>query len=192
MEKKIILASQSPRRKQLLKDIGIDFEIQSADIEEDFPEEIAVYDAPLFIAKKKAMAIAQKNKDAVVIAADTVVILQNQIIGKPKDKYDAKEILKKLLGKKHDVVTGVVIIDDKNVTAINDITEVYFKQLSDTQIDYYIEKYKPFDKAGAYAIQEWIGMIGIEKISGDYYNVMGLPVNKVADALSAFTNGFPA
>lgn len=180
---KIILASQSPRRKQLLELAEIDFEVQVADIDETPPSGMLGSDVAEYLACKKAAVIAEKNNDAIVIASDTIVLLGDQILGKPVDEADAITILKKLSGKIHSVISGVCIQQGKKVQSFSSVTEVHFKTLTDEQIDYYITNYKPYDKAGAYAIQEWIGVIGIEKINGDYYNVMGLPVNQVVAQL---------
>jgi len=182
----IILASRSPRRKQLLEQAGIPFIIQSADIAEDFPDHLPSAKAPEYIAANKADAIARQEPDSIIIAADTVVILENRIIGKPKDETDAREMLRALSGKKHEVVTGVVLQKAEKKRSFSETTEVYFHPLSDEQIQYYISHYQPYDKAGAYAIQEWIGLVGIEKIRGDYYNVMGLPVQSLMQALKQF------
>lgn len=187
--KRILLASQSPRRKQLLEQAGLSFDIKTAHADEDFPPEMKVEEVPLFIASNKAEAVLQtlseeEQQHTIVIAADTVVILDNQIIGKPTDDDDAKAILRKLSGRTHKVVTGVVILTADKSEEISETTEVHFLSLSEQQIAHYVENYKPLDKAGAYAIQEWIGLIGISKINGDFYNVMGLPVNKVMAALS--------
>jgi nucleoside triphosphate pyrophosphatase len=180
--KKIILASQSPRRKMLLEWAEIPFEVKVKVTDESYPPETNTEDIPILIARNKALAIEFTNND-IVIAADTVVVLGDEIIGKPVDLGEARSILKKLSGKTHRVITGVVILNGKREIAFNDITEVSFHQLSDEQIEFYIEKYKPYDKAGAYAIQEWIGVTGIEKINGDFYNVMGLPISRVVKAL---------
>jgi septum formation protein len=149
--------------------------------------------APLFIASNKAEAVFEtlneaEQQNAIIIAADTVVILDGKIIGKPVDANDAKNILKQLSGKVHKVVTGVVILSKNRKEEISEITEVHFLPLQKKQIDHYVEKYKPLDKAGAYAIQEWIGLTGIKKIDGDFYNVMGLPVSKVLDKLNSWYN----
>jgi septum formation protein len=149
--------------------------------------------APLFIASNKAEAVFQtlneeEQQNAIIIAADTVVILDGKIIGKPIDAGDAKNILRQLSGKVHQVVTGVVIFSKSRKEEINETTEVHFLTLSEAQIDHYVEKYKPLDKAGAYAIQEWIGLTGIKKINGDFYNVMGLPVSQVLDKLKNWKN----
>jgi septum formation protein len=180
--KKIILASRSPRRKMLLEWAEIPFEVKVQETDEAFPPGLKVEEIPIAIARNKAHAI-QKNIDEVVLAADTVVVLGDEIIGKPAHIEDARKILKKLSGQVHRVITGVVILNGEKEISFSDITEVSFHELNDDQINFYIEKYKPFDKAGAYAIQEWIGVIGIQKINGDFYNVMGLPVSRVVKTL---------
>lgn len=181
--KKIILASQSPRRKMLLEWAEIPFEVRVKETDETYRRDISTEDVPVAIAKIKARAI-ERTADEIVIAADTVVVLNDEIIGKPVDSEDARRILKKLSGRTHRVITGVVIMNGEHEYSFSDITEVSFHTLTDEQINFYIEKYKPFDKAGAYAIQEWIGVTGIEKINGDFYNVMGLPVSRVVKTLN--------
>ena len=183
---KIVLASQSPRRKQLLEWAEIPFEIIVKETEESFPENIPVAEVPVYIARNKALAVKDTVKaDRKILAADTIVVLENEIIGKPKNRQDAIEILAKLSGRKHQVITGVIILMEGKEIAFSDITEVLFHSLTTDQISFYVDKYKPYDKAGAYAIQEWIGVIGIKHINGDFYNVMGLPVSRVVQALSA-------
>jgi septum formation protein len=189
----LILASQSPRRKQLLEQAELSFVIRTAHSDEHFPADMKPEQAPLFIASNKAEAVFQtlnkeEQENAIIIAADTVVILDGKIIGKPIDAGDAKNILRQLSGKVHQVVTGVVIFSKSRKEEINETTEVHFLTLSEEQIDHYVEKYKPLDKAGAYAIQEWIGLTGIKKINGDFYNVMGLPVSQVLDKLKNWKN----
>ncbi len=193
--KKIILASASPRRQHLLKEVGLDFTIQVAEgVDEKSIADTLKLNAEIkqewiaeTIAKAKAQAVvATLNEPAIVISADTIVVLNDEIIGKPSDLTDAKLMLRKLSANKHKVVTGVCIIDTEAPSILHlfhDLTEVYFNRLTSLQIDTYVDNYKPLDKAGAYAIQEWIGLIGIEKINGDYYNVMGLPVAKVMQEL---------
>jgi septum formation protein len=183
--KKIILASQSPRRKMLLQWAEIPFTVKVKETDETFPAGMPVADVPVHIARNKALAIARDN-DEVVIAADTIVVLGDEIIGKPENEEAARQTLKKLSGRKHVVITGVVMLNGSKEIAFSDSTEVDFHALTDEQIFFYIEKYKPFDKAGAYAIQEWIGVIGIKSINGDFYNVMGLPVSRVVKALHEF------
>jgi len=148
-------------------------------------------DAPMFIAKNKAEAVFQtlddnEKNNSIIIAADTVVVLENKIIGKPKDEADAQQILRTLSGKIHKVITAVVLQTAQGVEQINETTEVHFLPLTNEQIKHYLENYKPYDKAGAYAIQEWIGLIGIKKIDGDFYNVMGLPISRVVAALGEY------
>ena len=189
--KDIILASQSPRRKQLLEWAEVPFEVVTAGTDESFPEGMHVEEIPVFIAEQKALAVQEKLQRAfhaqyahkVILAADTIVVLNNTVIGKPNDREHAVQILSSLAGKKHLVITGVVILLENKKIRFSDITEVEFHTLSSAQIEYYVDKYKPYDKAGAYAIQEWIGVIGIKRIEGDFYNVMGLPVSKVVQHL---------
>lgn len=180
---KIILASQSPRRRQLMEAAEIDFEIIIADVDETNPPGMKGDDVPAFLAKKKATAIQHQVTDSIVVAADTVVLLDHHILGKPTSEDNAKEILAMLSGRMHQVVTGVCIQSADKQVVFSVMTEVYFRPLSAAQIEHYVANYAPFDKAGAYAIQEWIGMIGIEKINGDYYNVMGLPIGDVVKVL---------
>ncbi len=176
---KIILASQSPRRKQLLQQAEVEFEVLVADVDETNPPGMLGTEVPVYLAKMKADAVQHLAEDAIVIAADTVVLLDDKILGKPRDAEDARDMLRQLSGRMHTVVTGVCIQSTNKQISFSTETKVYFRSLTREQIAYYVESYKPFDKAGAYAIQEWIGMIGIEKINGDYYNVMGLPIGEV-------------
>jgi septum formation protein len=182
----IILASQSPRRKQLLEWAEISFEIMVANTDESFPTNLPITEVPIFIAREKAKAIANKlsNNLKPIVAADTIVVINNEILGKPKDRAEAILFLTKLLGNIHQVITGVVILNGLTEIAFADITEVEFHPLTQRQIEFYIDKYQPYDKAGAYAIQEWIGVVGIKNIKGDFYNVMGLPVSRVVQQLS--------
>ena len=180
---KIILASQSPRRKQLLELAEINFVVIAVDTDETFPEGLSFSEAAIHIARNKAIAVQKLHGSSAVIAADTVVICDNLLIGKPKDRDEAIKILQSLSGNSHKVITGVVIRFGKKNIEFSETTEVNFNQLSLDQITFYVDKYKPYDKAGAYAIQEWIGAVGIKSINGDFYNVMGLPVNKVYEAL---------
>ena len=181
-----ILASQSPRRKLLLEWAELKFEVVVSDTDETYPSTLPIIEVPEFIAKHKALAVAQKLKvqngetnDYCILAADTVVVLDNTIIGKPKDREDAIASIKSLSGKTHQVITGVCILYNGNMECFSEVTDVAFHTLTTEQIEYYIDNYKPYDKAGGYAIQEWIGVVGIERIDGDFYNVMGLPVSKV-------------
>ena len=188
---KIILASQSPRRKQLLEWAEVPFEIIVSATDESYPNELAVQEIPIYIARQKAITVQKtfsknsstKQATSIILAADTVVVLDNNIIGKPIDRVDAINILSQLSGKTHQVITGVVILSNKREIAFSDITQVHFHGLTNEQIEFYVDKYKPYDKAGAYAIQEWIGVVGIKSIEGDFYNVMGLPVSRVLKEL---------
>ncbi len=179
----IVLASQSPRRRQLLEWAEVLFEVVTADIEETYPDGLTIDEIPVYIARNKAMAARQKIKDKIIIAADTLVVLDKKVIGKPRDREDAITVLESLAGQTHHVITGVVILKGSKETVFADITEVVFHKLTREQITFYVDKYKPYDKAGAYAIQEWIGVVGIKSINGDFYNVMGLPVSRVVQAL---------
>lgn len=184
--KPVILASQSPRRRQLLEQAGIPFEVKVSDAEETFPADMPITDVPLFIAKQKASAVASfYGTSEIIVAADTIVVLDGHIIGKPTDRADAVRILTTLSGRVHEVITGVVIRYNGKEDAFSQTTEVHFKPLREEQIVYYVDHYQPFDKAGAYAIQEWIGAVGIDRINGCFYNVMGLPISQVSERLSA-------
>jgi len=187
-DKKIILASQSPRRKQLLEWAEISFDIKVLHTDEHYPDTLAIEDVAVYIASKKAEVVwesitTDEQQNTIVIAADTIVVLNNEIIGKPENREDACNILSKLSCNKHRVITGVTIISEKETVEFYDITFVQFHPLTQEQIEYYVDQYKPYDKAGAYAIQEWIGVIGIHSIDGDFYNVMGLPVSRVVKCL---------
>ncbi|WP_276133676.1 Maf family protein [Polluticoccus soli] len=183
---KIVLASQSPRRKQLMEAAELDFDIIIADVDETNPPGMPGHLVPEHLAKKKAAAIEERVHDAIIIAADTVVLLDDHILGKPTSEENAVEILTRLSGRMHEVVTGVCMQKGDKQVSFSVTTEVYFRKLTEEQIRHFVTNYKPFDKAGAYAIQEWIGMVGIEKINGDYYNVMGLPIGEVVIALKQF------
>ncbi len=182
---KYVLASQSPRRKQLLQWAEVDFEIIVIPTEETYPPHLSAGEIAVHIARQKAIAVRSKT-DKTIIAADTIVVLGDEIIGKPKDRGDAVFILQKLSGRHHKVITGVVINGGEKEQSFADVTDVEFHPLTKEQIEFYVDKYKPYDKAGAYAIQEWIGVVGIKRISGDFYNVMGLPVSRVVQALADF------
>jgi len=182
--KKIILASKSPRRKELLEGLNVDFEIKVSDVEESFPSHLKNEEIAVYLAEKKANAmLSNLGIDTVIIAADTLVFLGDKILEKPKDEKAAFEMLNLLSGKKHQVISGVCVLTQNKKVCFYDITDVYFKELKEKEINFYIQKYKPFDKAGSYGIQEWIGFIGIEKISGSYFNVMGLPLFKLQEVL---------
>lgn len=181
---RIILASQSPRRKQLLEWAEIPFDIIVKETDELYPADLTVEKVPVYIARNKALAVKEElSHDRIILAADTVVVLGDEIIGKPKSRQEAVKILQQLSGHKHLVITGVVLLKGEKEISFADITEVYFHNLSDEQIIFYVDKYQPYDKAGAYAIQEWIGVVGIQSVKGDFYNVMGLPVSRVVQEL---------
>jgi septum formation protein len=192
--KEFILASQSPRRKQLLEWAEQQFEIIVHSSDESYPAELPINEVPVHIARNKALAVQLHVQTAYhglyaglpILAADTIVVLDGSVIGKPIDKADAIQILTSLSGKKHTVLTGVVLLKGEKERAFVDITEVCFHPITKEQIEFYVEKYQPYDKAGAYAIQEWIGVIGIQSIKGDFYNVMGLPISRVVQALENF------
>ena len=182
---KIILASQSPRRKQLLEWAEVPFEIVVKETDERFPPGLEPDEVAVYIARNKAIAVQeQRNTDEIILAADTIVVLGDNIIGKPVHREDAVSILLALSGEKHKVITGVVIRKGSTEIAFADITEVEFHTITVSEIEFYVDKYKPYDKAGAYAIQEWIGVVGIKSINGDFYNVMGLPVSRVVRELA--------
>ncbi len=183
-KEKIILASQSPRRKEILEMAAIDFDVELANIIELLDDKLTPIENVISLAKQKAKAVAIQFTNKIVLAADTIVLLENEIIGKPKDENNAFEILKKLSGKRHEVITGVCLLKNDIEITFHDTTAVFFNTISDEEINFYINKYKPFDKAGAYAIQEWIGAVAISKIEGCYYNVVGLPISKVVNALN--------
>lgn len=182
---KIILASGSPRRKQLLEWARVDFDIIVPPIEETIPDNTELQDVPVHIARDKASAVKamdvyQRYEQQIpVLAADTIVVCFGQILGKPTDRDDAIRILSMLSGKKHEVMTGVFLSNGDKEEYFTEVTEVWFHNLSQQQIKFYVDEFKPYDKAGAYGIQEWIGVVGIQRIAGDFYNVMGLPVSKV-------------
>lgn len=184
----IILASKSPRRHHLLKELGLEFSIHSnSNTNETYPDDLTKEEIVIYLAKQKANHFVRKlSKNDILITADTIVILKNKVLNKPKDKSDAFAMLKSMSGNKHVVYTGVCIKSLGKTATFYAKTDVYFKELTNEEIDYYIEKFKPYDKAGAYGIQEWIGYIGIERIDGSYFNVMGLPVQKLYDELSNF------
>ena len=185
-----ILASQSPRRKTLLEWAEIPFEIIVSDADESYPTSLAIEEVPAFIAKNKALAVKEMIlstkpvlANACIIAADTVVVLDQKIIGKPSNKQEAIDSLLALSGQTHKVITGVVLLHQDIEISFSETTLVEFHALTLEQIEFYVDKYKPYDKAGGYAIQEWIGVVGIKKITGDFYNVMGLPVSKLVQKI---------
>lgn len=185
---KIILASNSPRRKELLAGIDVQFEVRVIqDIDESYPADLPTKDIAEYISHKKAAVYQQQMApDELIITADTIVVLGDEVMGKPHDEADARRMLGELSGQTHQVITGVTLTTIQKQISFSVETDVTFKQLSDSEIGYYVSHYKPFDKAGAYGIQEWIGHIGVTGLQGSYFNVMGLPVQRIYEALRQF------
>jgi septum formation protein len=185
--KKILLASKSPRRHYFLKELGLEFELLDIEVEEEYPDKLKRESIPLFLSKLKAEAAKTSLKEnEIVITADTVVWIGNMVLNKPKDLNDAKLMLNKLSGKMHEVITAVSINSINKTTSFYVVSEVWFKSLREEEINFYVEQFKPLDKAGAYGAQEWIGYIGVEKMNGSYFNVMGLPLHELYEELLVF------
>lgn len=184
----IILASNSPRRRELLSQLGIEYTVKTLEgIDESFPETLTNTEVAEFIANKKADAYLQlMAENDLIITADTIVCVEDEILGKPKDTTDARRMLAKLSGREHDVITGVVVATKERKDAFSVTTRVKFAELTDAIIAHYVENFKPFDKAGAYGIQEWIGFVGVESINGSFFNVIGLPVQRLFQVLTTF------
>jgi septum formation protein len=180
----VILASKSPRRQELLSLMNINFRVVLKDVDESYPEGISPTEIALHIAEKKCKAFDEMVEDEVVITADTIVSIDNQILGKPESSEHAVAMLQTLSGRKHQVITGVCILYKQQYNLFYDVSEVLFRVMTDDEINFYVDKYQPLDKAGAYGIQEWIGITGIVKIDGSYTNVVGLPTEKVYQALA--------
>jgi len=177
---RVILASGSERRRQLLEELGIDFEVVVKPYDESFPDDLRGKQIAEYISAQKAkMFINNIKPNELVITADTIVLLDNKILGKPLNKADALRILKEISGKTHEVITGVSIVYGNKTVTFSDTTKVTFREMTDDELDYYVENYTPYDKAGAYGIQEWIGLAACSRIEGSFYNVMGLPVEKL-------------
>ena len=188
-DKRIVLGSASPRRRDLLRAIINDFEIKVSDLNEEYPKSLKEKEICEFLAIQKSEVLSIKiKKNEILITADTIVIKGDQILNKPKNKTQAKEMLVSLSDSSHKVITSVCLRDQQKKLVFSSITKVFFKSLSDAEINYYVEKYKPLDKAGSYGIQEWIGMIGITKIEGSYFNVVGLPIAKLYQKLIQFAS----
>ena len=185
MKNRLVLASNSPRRKELLRGLGIDFEVRLIrDIDESYPKELPVNDVAVHISKAKASAyLDTMAENEVVLTADTVVVCDGQILGKPQDAEDARRMLGLLSGKSHEVITGVTLSTLQWQRSFAVTTVVWFKELTADEIGFYVDSYRPFDKAGAYGIQEWIGYVGVQRIEGSYFNVMGLPVQRIYEEL---------
>jgi septum formation protein len=182
----LILASKSPRRQELMQFMGLDFKVLLKDVDESYPEHLLPAEIACYIAEKKAVAFIAERLESLVITADTIVAYDGEILGKPADAAEAKRMLSKLSGSTHQVYTGVSLAFKDQLQTFYDQTEVCFRTLTAAEIDYYIAKYKPFDKAGSYGIQDWLGFVAVEKITGSYTNVMGLPTEKLYTALSNF------
>lgn len=187
INRKIILASKSPRRSQLLREAGFQFEIRTKEVEETYPPTLPAEEVAEYLAEKKADAVKDFiTDDEIIITSDTTVVMGNTIFGKPKDARDAFDILTTLSGKSHQVITGVCLLSKDKKKVFKGISKVYFDKLTKKEIQYYIDEFKPYDKAGAYAIQEWIGLCKIKKVKGTYSNIVGLPMRKVYKELMKF------
>ena len=182
----IILASKSPRRQELMTSMNLDFKVLLKEVDESYPDNLLPAEIAVYIAEKKAKAFSEESVESMVITADTIVAYNNEILGKPEDDTHAIEMLNKLSGTNHQVYTGVSIAHKDILHSFYDVTEVFFSPLTEAQIAYYVTNYNPFDKAGAYGIQDWIGAVAVQKIIGSYTNVMGLPTEKLYKALSGF------
>ncbi|PWS31281.1 Maf family protein [Pedobacter paludis] len=178
----IILASKSPRRQELLTLMGLNFKVELKDVDESYPDGLSPAEIAVYISEKKAKAFDGKNGE-IVITADTIVALNGEILGKPEDRAHAQEMLRKLSGSKHEVYTGVTIVKGNLIHSFYDRTEVYCKAVSHEEIDFYIDNYKPYDKAGSYGVQDWWGIVVVQRIEGSYTNVMGLPTEKLYNEL---------
>ena len=185
---KVLLASNSPRREELLRGIDIDFEVKVLpDIDESYPDNIPSEEIAEFVAIKKAKPYAASlHEDELLLTADTIVLLEDTVLGKPANKKEAKQMLRQLSGKTHRVITGVCLTSTKKQTSFSATSDVEFGKLTDQEIEYYVERYSPMDKAGAYGVQEWIGYVAVKHISGSYYNIMGLPIQRVYRDLTKF------
>ena len=184
----IILASKSPRRQELLRGMGVDFEILTKETPEDYPEDLPLDEVPKYLSLQKSLAFGDEDLPTgfLLITSDTVVICEGEILGKPKDRDDAVRMLQLLSGKTHHVVTGVTVRSSEKTESFAVRSDVTFAQLDPEEIDYYVDRYQPYDKAGAYGIQEWIGYVGISGLEGSFYNVMGLPTRKLYQCLKSF------
>jgi septum formation protein len=182
----LILASSSPRRQYLMREAGFTFTSRTPDIDESFPADMPVASVPKFLAEKKARVFENSITDEIVITSDTVVILKNEILNKPLNRAEAIEMLQKLSGKTHTVITAVCLFSKEKIDCFDDYTEVTFKNLTLGEIEFYVDNYKPYDKAGAYGAQDWIGLVAIQKINGSYFTVMGMPMHRVYEHLNKF------
>lgn len=187
LDRPLVLASSSPRRQFLMKEAGFPITIAIPEVDEQFPPEMAVHDVARYLASRKADYFRRRLGNEIVIAADTVVILDGNILNKPADRDEAVRMLASLSGRTHRVVTGVCILSKERERTFDDTTDVTFRKLTDDEIGFYVDRYAPFDKAGGYGAQDWIGMVGVERISGSYFNVMGMPMHKVYEHLLEWT-----
>ncbi len=185
----VILASQSPRRQELIKGLGIDFEVEVKSVEENYSKDLKREEITNYLAKLKASAFTNLNKEDILITSDTIVWFENEPLEKPKNKEEALKMLQKLSGKRHEVVTSICLTSLEKQKVAYDVTQVFFKEFSLEELTFYIEQFKPFDKAGSYGIQEWLGYVGVEKIEGSYVNVMGLPTHLLYRMLNQFVEG---
>ena len=185
LHKPLVLASNSPRRQQLLRDLGFEFTVSVRPTDELFPADLPVAEVAGFLARQKAEQFRADVGNQIILCADTIVVVENEILNKPANAVEAKAMLQKLSGKTHEVITGFCLLTADNTQTISDVARVHFRELTDFEMDYYIEKCQPFDKAGGYGVQEWIGMVGIDRIEGSYYTIMGLPVHLVYGLLTS-------
>lgn len=181
----IVLASKSPRRQELMKLMGLDFTVELKDVDESFPDGLTPAEVAVYVSEKKAQAFSA-TENQLIITADTIVALDGEILGKPNDRAHAQEMLRKLSGSRHEVYTGVTLVKNNKLISFYDLSEVFCRAVSDLEIDFYIDHYKPFDKAGSYGVQDWWGLVVVEKINGSYTNVMGLPTEKLYKELANF------
>jgi septum formation protein len=182
----LILASNSPRRQQLLRELGFDFTVEVRPTDEVFPADMPPSDVAGFLAQHKAEQFQSDLGNQLVLCADTIVVVENEILNKPANEAEARAMLQKLSGRTHEVITGICLLSSDGFHTISDVAKVEFKTLTNTEINYYINHYRPFDKAGAYGIQEWIGMVGINRIEGSFYTIMGLPLHQVYQLLQPY------
>ncbi|MFV0555205.1 MAG: Maf-like protein [Mangrovibacterium sp.] len=184
---RVVLASASPRRQELLKELGLSFTVRPASVDEVYPENLGMTAIPEFLSELKAEALAETMADdELIISADTIVWKEGDVLGKPANRGEACAMIRSLAGSQHEVITGVTLLSKAKKRSFHAVTEVWFEELTDEEINYYVDKYQPMDKAGAYGIQEWIGFVAVSKIEGSFYNVMGLPVHKLYHALKEF------
>ena len=183
---KILLASNSPRRKELLQSLGYEFEVVKVDCDEIYPENLNVEKIAEYLSELKSNTFRELEKDEVLITADTIVALENEVLGKPKNTEEGKEMLQKLSGKTHQVYTGITLRNSEKIISATDVSSVEIDHLSEDEINFYLENFKPFDKAGSYGIQEWFGMAKVKNISGSFYSIMGLPTHLIYSLLKDF------